>query len=420
MTGPDDRDARVRAQYEAYPYPSRDPADERRRLITGSPSHLLEIDHYLFAARRDPARRLRVLFAGGGTGDGTIMLAQQLAERGAAAEITYLDVSTAARAVAEARARARGLDSIRFVTGSLLDAPALGRFDYVDCCGVLHHLEDPAAGLAALVAALDDEGGIGLMVYGTYGRTGVYPLQHLLRLLAGPEADDGARVALARRTVAALPETNLFRRNPFLADHLGSDAGLYDLLLHSRDRAYRVPELLALLDGAGLRPVTFIEPARYDPATYLTDAVLLKRVAALDDRARWAAAELLSTAMKVHIVYAVKAGRPDPVVASMSDDAILALRDLDGAAVARSIKPGAPLVARFDGVQHRLPLPRLAGAILARIDGRRSVAALRALVRAEVDSRLTDEAVGAAVAETVSVFLAINRIAVAGYTTRVK
>ena len=34
-------------QYEAYPYPARDPADEAKRLIEGSPSHLLEINHYI-------------------------------------------------------------------------------------------------------------------------------------------------------------------------------------------------------------------------------------------------------------------------------------------------------------------------------------------------------------------------------------
>ena len=60
----------VRAQYEAYPYPARDPADERKRLIAGSPSHLLEINHYLFAGRRDFTHPFRALFAGGGTGDG--------------------------------------------------------------------------------------------------------------------------------------------------------------------------------------------------------------------------------------------------------------------------------------------------------------------------------------------------------------
>src|ERR671923_2044489 len=107
-----DDDDRVRAQYEAFPYPARDPKDEKKRLITGSPSHPLEIDHYLFAGRRDWSRPFRVLVAGGGTGDGTIMLAQGLADRNCPAEIVYLDLSAASRRIAEARAARRKLMNI--------------------------------------------------------------------------------------------------------------------------------------------------------------------------------------------------------------------------------------------------------------------------------------------------------------------
>ncbi len=49
----------IRRQYEAYPYPARDPADERLRLITGSPSHIDEVDHYVFGGRRDWAQPFR-------------------------------------------------------------------------------------------------------------------------------------------------------------------------------------------------------------------------------------------------------------------------------------------------------------------------------------------------------------------------
>jgi hypothetical protein len=57
----------VKAQYEAYPYPERDPADEAKRLVEGSPSHPVEIDHFLFGGRRDWTRPFRALVAGGGT-----------------------------------------------------------------------------------------------------------------------------------------------------------------------------------------------------------------------------------------------------------------------------------------------------------------------------------------------------------------
>ncbi len=381
---------RVRTQYEGYPYPDRDPKDEAKRLISGSPSHLREIEHYLFAGRLPAARPLRALVAGGGTGDGLIMLAQHLADDGVAAEITYLDLSEAARRVAEARAAARGLRSIRFVSGSLLDlaVAAPGPYHYIDCCGVLHHLESPDSGLRALAAQLAPEGGMGLMVYGALGRTGVYPMQAMLRQIAPAAADggpsDAERLRLARRLLAALPETNWLRRNRLVADHLrGDDAGLYDLMLHSVDRAFTVPELAALVAQAGLAITAFIEPARYDPASYLADPALTKRLARLDGLERAAFAERLAGNMKTHVCYVVPQARADDAVArSQAPDAVPVFRELDGSALAKGLRPGKPLVSESAGIEIRLPLPRLAAAIAQRIDGRRGLGEIHEMLRA--------------------------------------
>ena len=130
----DATDARLAAQYEAFPYPKRDPRDEARRLVIGSPSHLREIDHWVFQAQRPASTPLHALVAGGGTGDGAIMLAQHLASAGRPGRVAYLDRSAAAQGVARARADARGL-ALDWHAGSLLDLPGsgLGPFDYIDC-----------------------------------------------------------------------------------------------------------------------------------------------------------------------------------------------------------------------------------------------------------------------------------------------
>ena len=381
----------VAQQYEAYPYPPRDPRDETKRLVTGSPSHLAEIVHFVRGGRFDPSAPFRALIAGGGTGDAAIMLAQQLADAGAgAAEIVYLDRSLAARAIAEARAAARGLANLRFETGSLVDAVALGSFDYVDCCGVLHHLDDPPAGLAALAAALAPGGGMGLMLYAPHGRTGIYPAQALLRALDRGEAP-AEKVALARRLLAALPATNWLKRNPFMTDHLvEGDAGLYDLLLHARDRAYSVPEIAALVAGAGLRLAGFVPPARYDPARYVSDPQLLRRLEGLDPVARAAFAEDLAGNIKSHAFYVVRA---DDAVAPPSPDSLDLVpmpANVEPAALAKSMQPGGILTATVDGLPFRLPIPRLGPAILAEIDGRRGLREIHAVLAAR-DAKL-DEA----------------------------
>lgn len=404
-------------QYEAYPYPARDPADEKRRLIEGSPSHLLEINHYIFAGARDFRAPFRALVAGGGTGDATIMLAQHLADRTCPAEIVYLDLSKASRAIAEARAKARGLSNLHFLNGSLLDLPqlGLGQFDYIDCCGVLHHLESPEQGLANLAAALKPDGGMGLMVYGRHGRTGVYQAQAMLRALTrhepAPANTPQARLKLARSLLSQLPPTNWLRRNPAVGDHLeAGEAGLYDLLLHSRDRAYDVAELAALVESAGLEVASFIEPWRYAPESYLSDPDLLRRVARLDPLARAGFAELLAGNLKRHIVYAVPKGRASASVASPADEAMVPVLRAGSEGWVKGLAEARVLKAKIDGIEVRFPLPALAAPILARIDGSRSIAEIRQALAQSGEGPRGEDAFRAAFDGVYRVFNRLNRL----------
>jgi SAM-dependent methyltransferase len=372
----DATDQRLAGQYEAYPYPKRDPRDEAKRLVVGSPSHILEIDHWIFAAARPARSQLNALIAGGGTGDATIMLAQQMTSLGRAGQVTWLDRSTAALAIARARAKARELSNIVWEQRSLLDLPGseLGPFDYIDCCGVLHHLPDPGEGLRALLSVLAPGGGLGLMVYAPYGRTGVYMMQDALRRLAPPDQPPQQRLDIARRVMKHLPDTQWLRHNRNFDDHInGGDAGLYDLLLNPRDRTYTVPELSALLRDAGLRITCWVEPIRYDPAPMLPDAKLRARLDAMDATERAALAEALAGNMAVHIVYCVRAGdalqRPDPD----AETSVPVCREIDGATLAKRIRPDGTLPVTFDGLSTLVALPSPATAILPLIDGQRSV-----------------------------------------------
>ncbi|MDQ2103659.1 class I SAM-dependent methyltransferase [Azospirillum isscasi] len=396
----------LRAQYEAYPYPARTPADESRRLITGSPSHLDEVNHNVFGGRLDHARPLSVLVAGGGTGDGTIMIAQQMADAGNPGRVTYLDLSDAARAIAEARAKARGLTNIDFRRGSLLDLDGLGPFDYIDCCGVLHHLDDPAAGMRSLAGALKPGGGIGLMVYAPYGRTGVYPMQAALRTVAAglPPKE---QVALARRLIERLPPSNWLLRNPFIGDHKRADADLYDLLLHSCDRPYSVPELAELAAAGGLAVAALVEPYRYDPAVWVKDPRVLKRLEGLSRLERAAWAEQITGSMTKHIAYLVRPEDADAAVARPDGPEVVpVLRDLDGAAVAKGLPPGGVLEAELMGAVIPLPLPRLAGPILARVDGRTSLGDLHRAVAEKAGPLAWD----AFLAQFAQLFAALNGV----------
>ena len=147
------------------------------------------------------------------------------------------------------------------------------------------------------------------MVYAPHGRTGVYMVQEALGMLA-PEGDaPPARLDVARRVMRHLPETAWLRANRYFGDHIdGGDAGLYDLLLNPRDRAYTVPNFAALLADAGLAVTAWMEPMRYDPAVFLPDPKLRTRIAGMTPVEQAALAEALSGNMSTHVVYCVRAG----------------------------------------------------------------------------------------------------------------
>ena len=158
------------------------------------------------------------------------------------------------------------------------------------------------------------------MVYGEFGRSGVYPMQDMLRQLAGgrPLA---TQVDLAKRLLERLPASNLLRRNPVLGDYKRSDAELVDLFLHSRDRAYTVPQLAELVASADLEIVSLIEPIRYDPAAYLNDPALLEPLSKLSMVERAAFAEALAGSLKKHTAYLAPRGAAQARIARIEGPA---------------------------------------------------------------------------------------------------
>ncbi|MEP5630437.1 MAG: class I SAM-dependent methyltransferase [Tateyamaria sp.] len=363
-------DLDVQAQYEAYPYPERKPTDERKRLITGSPSLPVEMDHWLWGGAHDWAQPLRALVAGGGTGDALIQLAQLLTDAGRPFEITYLDMSVAARRLAEKRAEVRKLKSITFVTGSLLDAGAYGPFDYIDCCGVLHHLADPQAGFNALAGALAPGGGMGLMVYAPHGRSGVYPLQAAFgRMFEGLPPEK--RLKRAKAVFRALPDAHPFKRNTRLVDHEQGDAGFYDLLLHGRDRPFSITELMGALDHAGLEYAGSPQAMLYDPTPLVGDGA-----AALNPVETMQLAEDLRGTFKTHVIYARAQGQVVPPPLGQ-DDAVPHLRGGGAEGLAAHVAKTGRIIIDTAGEAFTFDVPKEAAAMIAQVDGARNLGTIR-------------------------------------------
>lgn len=299
----------VKAQYEELPYPRRNPNDERHRLLHYIPDSFPVLSHHCYGGQKDFRGGYRCLVAGGGTGDSAIYLAEQLRHVGG--ELVYLDMSSASRAIAQERARIRGLDNIQWITNSLLELPNLDLepFDYINCSGVLHHLESTEDGLEALKSVLKEDGVIFLMLYAKYGRQGIYDMQGLLRDYLPEGSDTAEKISLTRQLLDNLPDTNSFQRireryEPEFAINGHGDNGLFDLFLHTQDRCFDVKQVYQLADGAGMKLLDFVGRAEwYMPDALVKDPAILKSIKKYPLRQRQSIGEQISCEIRMHEFY---------------------------------------------------------------------------------------------------------------------
>lgn len=258
--GPDtERIAReVRRFYDMHPYPP--PVDDldayRRRW---NDPERRRVDAHLFWPAEPYREDRNILVAGCGTSQ-----AAKHALRWPRARVTGIDVSPTSIQCTEDLKRKYSLQNLDVLELPVEHAAELGRrFDQVVCTGVLHHLADPDAGLRALREVLKPDGAMHLMVYAPYGRAGIYMLQEYCRRLGLDSAREDIQDLVA--TLGALPNDhplgNLLRRAP----DFRSEAGLADALLHPRDRAYSVPQMLAFIDRSGLAFGRWLRQAPYLP-----------------------------------------------------------------------------------------------------------------------------------------------------------
>ena len=302
---------KVKDQYEDYPYPARDPEEEKDRLLMCAGDNIHELNHWLFKGKKKFDKNFRILVAGGGTGDASTYYAAQL--EGTGAEVVYLDFSKASLKIAKRRAEIRGAKNIKFIHDSILNIPNLdlGKFDFINCFGCLHHLESPDEGLKLLTSLLKEDGGMHLMVYAKYGRTAVYHMQELMKLVNDGEENRAQEVANAKLLLDKLPNTNWFARSPDLFnDHtVYGDIGIYDMFLHKQDRAYSVAEMFDYVENQGLNFVSFSdieERIALKIENFITDTTLLGKIKKMPIKQQYTISEILLGNQRKHSFYVSK------------------------------------------------------------------------------------------------------------------
>jgi SAM-dependent methyltransferase len=289
----------VQQFYERYPYPRPvDNLDGYRKLWRDRDRRRAD-DHLFFPAGCHGDRT--ILIAGCGTSQ-----AAKHALRWPEARIVGIDVSAKSVQCTEQLKRTYDLHNLEVHQLPLERVSELAMaFDLIVCTGVLHHLPDPDAGLRALRTVLAPNGALHLMVYAPYGRAGIYMLQEFCRRLGIAATDTGIRDLIA--ALAALPPGHPLRTLLRDAPDFREPAALADALLHPRDRAYSVSQLLELLAAEGLAFGRWLRQAPYSVCCgVLARIPQAAELAEMPLAEQHAAAELFRGTMVRHSVIAYR------------------------------------------------------------------------------------------------------------------
>ncbi len=278
----------VARQYSRYMYPQ--PVTDLKEYV----KHMYDRSDPSFFRRKLWPRRvepenLDILIAGCGTNQ-----AATYAYKNPSCRVTGIDISMPSLSHQQFLKEKHDLDNLELYHLSIGDVALLEQdFDLVVSTGVLHHLPDPDAGLRALRNVLRPHGVMSIMVYGYWGRVGVYMMQDVFRMAGLEQADEA--VQTVKDTLASLPKAHPARDYVNRANDLDHDTGWVDTFLHRQDRAYTVPQVLEFAAKNGLKFRDWLDRRGFLTRIIVPEAHPLRPVLdALPPEEQWAMLELLT------------------------------------------------------------------------------------------------------------------------------
>jgi ubiquinone/menaquinone biosynthesis C-methylase UbiE len=222
--------AAVAGQYEENPYP-------RWRH--------LEIPT-LSAQQKALGRGREILVAGCGTGHEALNLAAHYPE----ARVTGIDLSLQSLAYGRRKAVELGIENADLLQCDILRVSALGKqFDLITSRGVLHHMEDPAAGWRQLLTCLKADGLMKIALYSQAARSSVAQCREWIAQQGFEPTADGIRAF--RQAVMALEEDNPLRDIMGWSDFY-SLSMCRDLVFNVHEHHFTLPQIQSTLDELGL------------------------------------------------------------------------------------------------------------------------------------------------------------------------
>lgn len=175
-----DKSIAVREQYEANPFPRwrSFPVDNKKEIFS-------EFISRVSNNRCEPlnaSNNIKILIAGCGTG----LIPCIFAKRFPDAEILAIDITKASLAYGYRKAQEMGLKNIKFAQADILnlakETNLNNAFDFINCFGVLHHMENIEPGWNVLNSLLKPNGVMQIGLYSKLARKSVYEIRdHILQ-----------------------------------------------------------------------------------------------------------------------------------------------------------------------------------------------------------------------------------------------
>ncbi len=220
----------VQDQYEEHPYP-RWVSSTKPTLTEGQLKQSINKD---------------VLVAGCGTGQEVTEAAFRMPN----AEIDAVDLSRASLGYALRKTQSLEIDNIRFLHGDLLNLKALNKtYDFILSSGVLHHMENPQAGLQSLKAVLKPGGIISVSLYSEIGREHIAACQKWVKEQGYAPTTAGMRQF--RQDIFSMDDTNPLKSMTSISDfYSGSECR--DLIFHVQEHRFTCLGLKEMIEALDL------------------------------------------------------------------------------------------------------------------------------------------------------------------------
>ncbi len=235
--------ARVKAQYEANPYPRWLKLGTFRERGVGA---MLGEAFPHFCGPETLSAPGPILIAGCGTGQQALIAAR----RHPGSQILAVDLSRASLAHAKRKAGELELGNIRFLEADILDLGRIGeRFQLIECSGVLHHMADPLEGWRILASLLGDDGVMKVALYSKLGRRFITQARDWIaeeKLAPTPGV-----IRRFRARILALDAGDPLRGVSRFTDFY-SLSGCRDLLFHVQETGFDLPGIADCLSRLGL------------------------------------------------------------------------------------------------------------------------------------------------------------------------